>query len=110
MHCWFFSLQLVNAKTCEVGCAIANCPNVHSYNYYHHYQLAYNNGESGPTDYLVVCYYGPAFSEDYHTYLHKLRPYLIGSPCTKCPEEFPLCDNEPAVVGSQGPAAGLCSE
>ena len=106
----FYFSQLVNAKTCEVGCAIAHCPDVHSYSYYHHY-LAHNGGHPGANNLLVICYYGPGYSEDYHTYLHKLRPYLIGPPCSRCPEQYSECDAPSrGAVGSQSTTAGLCCE
>ena len=101
---------MVCATVCEVGCAIADCPNLATdkYSYYQHFakDKAGLNVESSDT-FLVVCNYSPALAENN---LYKIRPYYKGQPCSRCPDEYDECDA--GVTGDQqvGPDSGLCCE
>lgn len=77
------------STACEVGCAIAECPNLTPDDY--HFLLNFVGGERDVerTTYLVVCNYGPGFEEP----IWKFRPYKKGTPCSKCPPGLPVCDS-----------------
>ena len=105
----------MRASTCEVGCAIAECPGLSvqdSYSYYYNY-YASHYGVPGST-YLVVCNYGPGYPVEnlsYTSLLHLLRPYKAGPTCKFCPEDYPLCDSPLSgqATGEQGiVTGGLC--
>lgn len=83
---------MVWAKSCEVGCAIAECPNLYGYIYYPYFLAALSlleNSPDPPIPHLVVCNFGPGLSDDH---LYHIRPYKKGLPCYHCPEAYPLCD------------------
>ena len=118
----YINLQMVMAKVCEIGCAIAACEELYDYKSYTNSLVANSvpMDPKGPT-YLVVCLYGPGYYEDQRYGLYRSRPYRRGRPCSKCPEDFPLCDvsdpdgyeSEPEkynqAVGTQRrPTSGLC--
>lgn len=64
--------QVVWATSYKVGCGVAFCATLK---------------ESASTNmHLVVCDYAPPGNYPWH-------PYQKGSPCSKCPKEFPYCKN-----------------
>lgn len=89
-------LQMVCATACEVGCAIAECPNLSMDDspIVPEVPPNYMDSDSIPT-YLVVCRYAPGFDSEEPVYKH--RPYWKGWPCTKCPKGFNLCDEVPST-------------
>ena len=112
---------MVCSTACEVGCAVAACPNL-SPDVPYIPDMPNSPSLSDPkgSNFLVVCKYGPGFDSEEPVY--KIRPYWKGRPCTKCPKGFDRCylpDNyAPAqsmdtglVAGEQmppPPPGGLC--
>ena len=99
--------QMVWSKTCEVGCAIAECPNLNVSSYYENFLSTYGHYydvELNDTTFLVICNYGPGYTDEI---AHRSRPYWKGYPCTKCPYEYPLCDHTNYGYG-YAQYTGLC--
>ena len=83
------------ASTCEVGCAIAHCPYLLQDEHFSYYYEYANPGREY-IPFLVVCNYGPGPSGYQH------RPYTQGKPCTRCPDDYPLCDIPPSPYHAAG--------
>lgn len=108
---------MVCSTACEVGCAIAACPD-DSPKVPYIPDPSYSDAKDSST-FLVVCRYGPGFDSEEPIY--KLRPYWKGRPCSKCPKGFDNCDvpgyyapapsMDSSVVGGEQippPVGGLC--
>lgn len=83
---------MVWAATCEIGCALVECPDL--YFDYYHYDYDYPKGYGSV--YFFVCYYGPGIPGDPSYAAHRFRPYKYGSACKYCHEPYPLCDTNPS--------------
>jgi len=68
--------QLVWANTYAVGCGVTTCNNPNAY-----------TGSIWPEGQFVVCHYGPAGN------YFDVKPYVQGTPCSKCTSRFPICSN-----------------
>ena len=95
MQTYFHHEQMVQATQCEVGCAVAECPDLDippTDDYYYFLNLLsddYSDVAMDTTPYLVVCKYGPSYSESLRV-THQ-PPYKEGKPCSQCPHQYPLC-------------------
>ena len=96
MQTYFHHEQMVQATQCEVGCALAECPDLDippTDDYYYFLNLLsddYSDVAMDTTPYLVVCKYGPSYSESLRV-THR-PPYKEGKPCSQCPRQYPLCN------------------